>query len=379
MTTVKTASLALMLALAALMPPVAGTVQAQNADPVAEAASEVSLPLHIGGRTVRSSTDPTRDYLHQWPGVYFESRFKGPSVTVRLKDDANKLDIYIDGTLIDTETKPGIGDINFGPLADSEHTIRLEIRTESQDHAALFSGFFVPDASNVLPAPDVAREIEFIGDSYTVGYGNTSTKRECSQDEIWATTDTQLAFGPLTAKHFAADYRINAVSGRGMVRNYNGGLPDETLRTYYPYGMTLHGISAPAAPQDWQPQIIVIGLGTNDFSTPLNPGEKWPTRDALHADYESSYVAFVKSLRASNPKAFFILMATDQADGEIQAEVRKVIAAVKAGGDDRIDFVPMNGLSFGGCDWHPTTADDQAVAKTLTAFIDAHPELWQGN
>ena len=38
----------------------------------------------------------------------------------------------------------------------------------------------------------------------------------------------------------------------------------------------------------------------------------------------------------------------------------------------------MNGLSFGGCDHHPTVADDKKVSDELIAFIDQHPDIWQG-
>src|SRR5581483_4115146 len=76
----------------------------------------------------------------------------------------------------------------------------------------------------------------------------------------------------------------------------------------------------------WRPQVLVVELGTNDFSTQLHPQERWRSRDELHADFEATYVRFVKQLRAANPNAFFILMASDGADGEIQAEVQKVLA-----------------------------------------------------
>ncbi len=334
----------------------------------------VALPLHVGGRVLLNASDG--QWLHAWPGTYFEASFKGTSVTVRLNDGVNKLDIYVDGKLADAESKPGSGDIALGPLPDGTHTIRLEKRTEAAWTYAGFGGFFVPDAADVLPAPPSRpRQIEFIGDSYTVGYGNTSTTRTCPGDGVWATTDTQAAFGPLTARHYDADYQVNAISGHGIVRNYNGGAGDP-VPIAYPYTLIDH--QTPYSDTAWQPQIIVIGLGTNDFSTPLNPGEPWATRDALHADYEATYVKFVQSLRARNPNAFFILMATDQAGGEIQAEVQKVIATLNAGGESRIAFLPMNNLSFGACDWHPTTADDQTVEKVLEAYIDAHPDLWQG-
>ncbi len=335
---------------------------------------KIALPVHIGGRVLLNASDG--EWLHAWPGTYFEASFKGTAVTVRLNDGVNKLDIYIDGVRVDSETKPGRGDIELGPLPDGMHTIRLEKRTEAAWTYAGFGGFFVPDAADVLPAPQARpRQIEFIGDSYTVGYGNTSASRTCPGDGVWATTDTSEAFGPLTAKHYDADYQINAISGHGIVRNYGGGDGDP-VPVAYPFTLIDHQVQYNDT--SWQPQIIVIGLGTNDFSTPLHDGEKWKTRDDEHADYETTYVSFVQTLRARNPNAAFILMATDQVDGEIQSEVKNVIARLKASGETRVDFIPMNNLSFGGCDWHPTTEDDKTVSNLLVAYIDAHPELWQG-
>ena len=40
--------------------------------------------------------------------------------------------------------------------------------------------------------------------------------------------------------------------------------------------------------------------GTNDFSTPLNPGERWKTREALHPDCETTCVRFLHALHAAH-------------------------------------------------------------------------------
>lgn len=340
----------------------------------AQDAATIQLPMHVGGRAVPDKTG--KGILTQWPGIYVESAFDGDSVTVRFGDEVNNYKVYLDGKLADSETRPGNGEVELGPLPKGRHTVRLEKISESQGQPpAAFPGFFVKPGTTPLPAPSRPRQIEFIGDSYTVGYGNTSGKRTCTGEEIWQTTDTSQAFGPLTAKHYDADYQVNALSGHGIVRNYNGSAGDP-VPVAYPYVLFDKLITYRDAA--WQPQIIVIGLGTNDFSTPLNGADRWKTRDALHADYEATYIAFVQSLRARNPQASFILMATDQADGEIQAEVQKVIAGLQKAGENRIAFIPMNGLGFNGCDWHPDLADDRTVAGLLTAYIDAHPELWQG-
>ena len=168
---------------------------------------------------------------------------------------------------------------------------------------------------------------------------------------------------------------MNAISGRGIVRNYNG-FAGDTLPQAYPY--VLFDKQQVYNPAGWKPQVIVIALGTNDFSTPLNPGEKWKTRDDLHSDYEVTYVSFLQTLRAKNPDAYIILWATDMLNGEIESEVQKVMAQAKAKGETRIGFIPMEHLAFSGCHFHPSVADDEVVRDKLMKFIDSHPNIWQG-
>src|SRR5207237_1246644 len=82
-------------------------------------------------------------------------------------------------------------------------------------------GVFAAPGTVAAPLRHRRRAIEFIGDSHTVGYGNTSPGRACTEDQVWATTDTSRGIAPLTAARYAADYQVNAISGRGVVRNYN--------------------------------------------------------------------------------------------------------------------------------------------------------------
>ena len=246
--------------------------------------------------------------------------------------------------------------------------------TESQAGPNRFDGFFLPPGSRALPAPSRARRIEFIGDSHTVGYGNLSTQRECSEAQVWASTDNTRAFGPRVARHYDADYRVNAISGRGVVRNYGGG-PGDTLPQAWPWRLFDHG-TADTGGDGWQPQVVVIALGTNDFSTPLRPGERWPDRPALHADYQRSYVAFVRSLRSRYPGAHFVLWATDRAEGEIREQVERVVARLHEGGERAVSFLPVAGLDMGGCHWHPSLADHARIADALVRHLDALAVGW---
>ena len=333
------------------------------------------LPVHVVGRVVEEKISKNEvAYTYSWPGVYFEAEFKGTAVDVKLNDDQNILNIIIDDQPPIVLTKPGKTVYSIKNLSPGAHRIRLEKRTETQSTKGRFEGFYIANNEQAGKANARKRRIEFIGDSFTVGYGNTSTSRDCTNDQVFETTNTQLAFAPRVAKYFNADYQVNASSGFGVVRNYNGTSPDKNLPKLYPY--TLNDTSV-LYEKNWKPHIIIVGLGTNDFSTQLKAEERWPNREALQADYVESYKAFIKSLRAKNPKAYFILNASTNFNGEIKLQVEKVIADLKAVGETRIDSVFFSGLEYSGCHSHPSVKDDELVAKLLIDKISANKSLWK--
>jgi len=335
------------------------------------------LPVSIGGRMLITPSDAAgfggKDYTSQWPGSYFTAVFEGPAVLFRIGHADEILHVIVDGQAATPLVKPEPGVYEADGLSQGRHTISVFVATESQAGPDTFGGFAIAIGAKVLAAPTRRRQIEFIGDSHTVGYGNLSPKHACTRDETWADTDDTQAFGALTARHYDADYQVNAISGRGIVRNYNGFAAD-TLPQAYPF--VLFDKQQRYKDASWQPQVIVIALGTNDFSTPLNPGERWKTRDELHADYEATYLKFLVDLRARNPKADIVVWATDMANGEIESEARKVVDQRKAQGDGHIIFLAIHGLGFGACDWHPSLADDRLISEKLIQVIDEDPGVW---
>lgn len=335
------------------------------------AAELQQLPTHTGGRVLVSS-NPAGEKIweYSWPSIYFETAFKGDSLMLKFDDDQNIFQLIVDGDAPVIIDKPGKQDYVVQGLTHGKHHLRLEKITETQSSTGRFLGFYSDDKPASLP--NRKRRIEFIGDSYTVGYGNTSPSRECTNEEVYATTNSQLAFGPLVAKHFNADYHINASSGFGIVRNYNGTSPDKSLIGLYPF--TLHNNHYIFA-SDWQPQVIIIGLGTNDFSTKLNESERWKTREELQQDYVNKYVYFVKSLHTRNPKARLILMASDRAEGEIATHVGKVIATLKSSGIKKIDSIIFKDLDHQGCHWHPSVKDNKLLAELLIRYLQTN-KVW---
>ena len=336
------------------------------------------VDLHFGPRHRTEQNTPISSfyrYTHQWPGAYFEGAFDGKVLTLRFADNVNIYRLSIDDQVATTINKPGNSEYRIDNLKNGTHTVRLDTLTESVAAPGSFEGFYIPPNETALPPPPThSNQIEIIGDSYAAGYGTLSAKHECTQDEIHDTTDTQQAFGPLLAKHYDADYQINAVSGIGMVRNYDGSngpvIPD-----IYPY--TLFDKSVSYNDPSWQPQVVVIALGDNDFATPVKTGEKWADAAALRADFIATYVTFVKGVRAKNARATFILM--DYNEDTLPATLAEIAAELKAQGETRVLLYHPGGGPFEqtGCDWHLSLNDHKRLASGLEAFIDAQSDIWK--
>jgi hypothetical protein len=231
-----------------------------------------NVPAAVHGRVLQDR--------YQWPGLYFEIQFNGRSVYFRTGAGDVILHALVDGESVGTLVKPARGLYLVDGLSNGRHTVRIEAITESQAGPNEFDGFALASGSKSSPMTPRDRQIEFIGDSHTVGYGDTSPSRDCTSDQVWATTDSSQAFGPKVAKHYGADYQINAISGRGIVRNYNGS-PGDPLPAAYPFALFEH--SARYADNGWHPQIIVIALGTNDFSKRYTRTTKQPTSSSSKA------------------------------------------------------------------------------------------------
>jgi lysophospholipase L1-like esterase len=370
--------LLLAFAIFACLPPaaLAATVSVHR---VAQWPQSHPLPMRTGGRMLQAPAAQNADfggktYTSQWPGSYFRAAFQGSDVYFRVGKAHEILHIRVDGQKVATLVKPTPGVYEVSGLSNGRHTVGVYVATESQTAPNTFDGFAIPEQEKALRLPRWKRQMEFIGDSYTVGYGNLSPTRNCTTQQVWARTDDTQAFGPLVAGHYHAAYQVNAISGRGVVRNYNGFKAD-TVPEAYPY--VLFDKQQKYVNRGWRPQVIVVGLGTNDFTTKLHAGERWKTRAALHSDYEATYAKFLKRLRARHPHALVIVWAADVANGEVAAEASKVVDRLREQGYRKLVFLEIRGLQFHACDSHPTLEDDKTIAQKLIDAIDAHRGVWK--
>ena len=305
-----------------------------------------------------------------WPGVSLLTRFKGRAIGFVIDDPLSSYSVELDGKL----RKPlpmedGEHTVWLRNLTKGAHEIRLTRRNETISAPGTVRRFLLEDGTWLPLKAEEARQIEFIGDSFTVGLANLSKKRSCSGAVIRAKTDASNSFGVQTARHFHAEWEINAMSGMGMNRNWNGNLPGQNFRTYYPRLLQNDEQSKPDNSR-WPPQLIVIGLGINDFSTPVHEGEAW-TKETLAEEYKTAYLGLLADLRQRYGDVEVLVTAVRIGPDDQQAPlVQQVLEAAHASGDKHIHYLEFGGLELTACQWHPNLADHGKMAKALIERID---------
>ena len=240
----------------------------------------------------------------------------------------------------------------------------------------------MPAGAKALPIQPRIRQIEYIGDSSMSGFGARSATRECSGEEQRLTSDTQSAYPALVAEHFNADYQINAISARGVVRNYAGLAPERVMPKVYAYATTdrWERYRNPG----WQPQIVVIKLNA-DFVGDLTPLERWKSFAQVAKDYVKGYSDFVAEVHRRSPGAAILIAgfgARHIPDADLmrtlEAGERSIAAAARAAGVRSIDFIDLEAMPLErtACSAHHSLGDHRRIASGLIAYLEGRPDLW---
>ena len=330
--------------------------------------------------------------------TYVTARFQGVGVTALIKDEhrygmwRNYYDAVIDGAVV---SKVRINDdvtMYSYPIASGlpygEHEVTIVKRTEPNVGLGYFGGFEI--AGVILPPPDrPAHKMLFFGDSITAGSGTEVPDGDpgCSADG-WGqpVENADVAYGPVAARMLDADYHVVGVSGIGLVRNYQS---DPSMGDTRPmpqvYNLTLPEMTAGSAtwtPASYQPDAIVVALGTNDFSPgPLKPDNTPADGRAIMdvATFTAAYIAFVDALRADYPGAHIFAMGSPMlADGwptsSYQSKTSHEMALAMVadhyttGGDSKVHKVSVTKVG-GGCGTHPNVGGQMTTATELATAV----------
>ncbi len=293
-----------------------------------------------------------------WPGTTIMTRFAGSSIAMALEEAGdNQYEVWVDGER-QPVLVPGVGTGVFtlaAGLTDGEHDLVVTRRTESFFGVARFEGF--PGATLVAtPAP--TRMIEMVGDSITCGYGVLGDSATCSFD---ASTEAETyAWGALAAADLGAAHVAIAYSGKGVIRNY-GGEPGDTMPLLYER-MFADDPDTPYSTPDYTPDVVVVNLGTNDFSVG-DPGEA----------FADGLAAMVAQIRGHHPDAWILLASSPMLSGaDRAAHIGYLNQVIDGAGDDRLAYVEIAeqlAADGYGCDYHPNVTTERKMADALVAKI----------
>ncbi len=314
--------------------------------------------VHYVGRVDSQNPDSVR---FAWSGTGAVVRFRGRSLSADL-GGGQEYTVVVDGQVAPKLVATDGANVLAAGLPMGEHTVELYRRTEAAQGESELRGFDWGDGELLAPPP-VTRRLEFVGDSITCGYGVDGPDMNCSFSA--ATENHYLTYAALAARSLGAELSTVAWSGKGAVCNYGDEASSCTdpLPIYYARTLPSRADSAWDFAR-FQPDAVVVNLGTNDFSTAVDPDK---------ATFEGGYKALLERIRAAYPSAHILCTNGPMLSGADLATVRGHIANVVAAlADPKISAfeVPaQDGTDGYGCDWHPSAARHQKVATVVEAAL----------
>lgn len=250
-----------------------------------------------------------------------------------------------------------------------EHLLEIYKNTEAQSGNILFAG---TTAKLTTISFKKKKKIEFIGDSITCGAASDPSDVPCDKGEYMDHHNGYYAYGPTLSRAIGADYLMSCVSGIGMYRNWNDENKDEAIMP--DIYQNLYLTKDPSKPKydfAFQPDIISIALGTNDFSGGDGKKERLP----FNAEkYVSNYISFIKMLFEHNPKAQIVITNSPMVGGERGVVFEDCLNKIKnAFADDKahkpILIFKFKSMTPKGCSGHPDVADHKVLANEYAPFL----------
>jgi len=312
------------------------------------------------GRVLKSDAG---EVSFDWSGTYLTTRFSGTYCAIRVSDTKkNYYNLFIDDKL--TRVVTTFGKDSIIVLADGlkagEHSLLMQKRTEGEQGKTTIHGFELAPNGVFMKSSEMRdRHIEFIGNSLTCGYG---TEGQSKNEPFKAETENcNLAYGCIISRYFNADYTLIAHSGRGAARNYG-----DTARVSK-YTMKELMMNTFDGDKDhlWNfkqitPDLVVINLGTNDFSTKPHP---------LKEEFLKAYSQIISQIRTVYGNVQVLCIAPPR--GPAYEYIQEYCTISK---DSNVHFAAyLNGVynnnSDLGSSGHPNYEGQKKIAMNLIPYI----------
>ena len=324
------------------------------------------------GRTQVSGGNVTFD----WTGTLVRVAFEGDDLAVVVSDTKKDyFNVWIDRepaaepdfvAKFAGDTTIVLCDRNFlkaryGKKVPAVHTAVLGKRTEGEQGKVTVRSWLT--SGPVLQAEPVRdRLIEFVGDSYTCGFGSENS---VATDPFTPETESVFkSFALIVARYFGADAYLIAHSGMGVNRNYGDKLRGYTMADRYLNVFDDDFEKVEGAPR-WnpasapKPDVTVINLGANDFSAGRQPQYKL---------FETDYIRILQAVKRFYGKDHPIVCISSHVNN-----YQYIRDAVDAAGFKNVCCYGVGDgtfdLSERGASSHPSYAAHRKLAYCLIPYI----------
>jgi lysophospholipase L1-like esterase len=297
-----------------------------------------------------------------WSGSGLVARFYGTGLGCVLADPSNYFTVVVDGAPLRAPFFAGQTreHVLVEGLELGEHTVQLLRRSEAAFGVSEVESVFVL-GGHLQSGTPAATTLEVLGDSISCGYGNETSHPSAV---FSASTENHYAsYVAILARSLDAEVSTVAWSGRGVVRNY-GDAPEPLMPELYL--RTLPDASSGVWPFADTVDLVIVNLGTNDFTTP------GPSLDVFVA----GYAALLQSVRERRPTTPILStlgpMLAPLTRNRARAAIERAVTLRREQGDANVHYYAIQTPNRApGSNEHPSVATHAAVAQELLPVVRA--------
>lgn len=269
-------------------------------------------------------------------------------------EQAVYLRVTADGKSAVHSLSTGREHIVVGDMEDGIHRLSIiRLNADAADVLWFDEIMLEGEKPALLPPPcELARKIEFYGDSITCGYGNLGYDGPGYHAHR---SDGMKTYAYYTASALGAEGRYNGFSGQGIAHEWGGNV-GTTFGVFF--DRALKNLEDKYDMSLWTPDVVVINAGTNDCHGGTAPDEFYEGGKAL-----------LENMRAKYPNAVIIWLYGMMGNPFHDSITRIMSELTKT--DDKIYYLPTRSIGQGeqGGNGHPGLKCHERVASELTAFI----------
>lgn len=335
-----------------------------------------------------------------WTGAALELNMKASELWVEVRSDYDTYEVWMDIVINHVLTQrfmvpKGCSRICVYRMMNPEEVRNVRIIRDTQamsdDPGTMIQILKLATDGSFEPVPEPKTRLEFIGDSITSGEGTVGAK--CEQDWISGCFSAVDNYAFMTAAALDAEYHCISQSGWGTHCAWDG----NTYHAIPKYYEQICGLLQGERNRElgafdrwdadrWQPDVVIINLGTNDAGAFDQPDWTDPQTGITHtmrrnsdgrmnpedlAAFETDVRGFLCLLRKCHPESRMI-WCYGMLGNELMPSIRRAVAEyMKTSGDRNVETFELpdtTGDGFGARS-HPGHLSHTQAAAALTEEI----------